>query len=798
MLLDIRYALRGLARTPGVILIALITIALGVGVNTAMFSVVHAVVLSPLPYPAPERLVSLWPEKRWSTTMLGDVEERVTAYEAVSAYTTVRYALLGEGPAETVPVGLVSATHFEVLGVAPRVGGGFVAGDAQGERGPVVVLSHGFWQDRFGGDPAVIGRTVRLAGHGLDERTVVGVLPPDAALLPAAAEVWVPVVTTPGQPGSWGAYGYAVVGRLRPGVSPAQASGELRALADELAPVHPTQFRAVRYSPVDVVPLRDQIVGDVRTRLLVLLGAVGFILLIACTNVANLLLARAQARQRGVGVQLALGAPRQRILRQVLTESVILGLAGGVIGVLAAALALPAITGFVADQLPRTGAIAMERTVLLYALTISVLAGLLFGAAPAVRATRAAPAVVLRGTAGRGQSQSRRAGRVNDGLIVAQIALSLVLLAGAGLMIKSLWQLAHVDTGLRTEHVLTLQMTLPPGRYDSLPVQELLRRQIEERIAALPGVAAVGFAEYVPLGGAGGNIPYAVEGQEPAEGQVVSAQLGSPGYFDVLGIRALAGRLLGPEDVDSEGVTPALVVNESFARQHWPDGGALGARVLDSDGEPMGVIVGMIPDVRQFTLTLPPVPEIYGSLAQFGLPTTSALLVRGVRDVPGREAVTAALHAIDPEIATRNVRSMDEVVHASMGNTRFYARLLTGFAGLALLLGLVGVYGVISYGVSRRGGELGVRMAFGATGGDILTSVLRRALPPVAAGIALGVLAALALTRLMAGFVFDVHVADPWVLGVVALLLAAAGAVAALVPAARAARISPVSALQGD
>jgi putative ABC transport system permease protein len=801
MLLDLRYALRNLRRTPGIVLIALLTVALGVGVNTAMFSLVHAVVLSPLPYAGAERLVALWPEKRWSITMLGDVQERVTSYEATSAYTTGLYALHGDGPAEPVPVGLVTPAHLDVLGVQPRLGGGFVPGDGEGERGAVVVLGHDFWQERYAGDPGIVGRTIRLVGHGLEERTVVGVLGADARPLPYAAQVWVPMRLTPGQPGAWGAYAYEVVGRLRPGVPVAFASQELRGLVDELAPVHPTQFRDVRYSPVDVVPLLERLIRDVRRQLLVLLGAVAFILLIACTNVANLLLARAEVRQRLMAVQLALGSSRRRVLRQVLTESVLLAVAGGLLGLLAASLTLSLMGGWVAAEFPRTAGIGMEWPVLAFGLAISVAAGLLMGLIPAVRATRAMPGEVLRATAGRGQTQGRRAGRVNDALVVTQIALSMVLLAGAGLMLKSLWQLGRVDTGMHTEHVLSLQLMLPPARYDSLPVRELLRRQVEEQVAALPGVAAAGFAEYVPLGGIGGNLPYAVEGQEPTEGQVVLAQLVSPGYFDVVGIRAVAGRLLGEEDVGLDTEYPALVANASFARQHWPGArpdAALGARVHFASGSPLGLIVGVVEDVRNESLVRQPVPELYGSVAQAWLPPSSALLVRGARDLPQREAVIAALHRVDPELGTRNVRSLDEVLHAATGRTRLYARLLTGFAGLALFLGLVGVYGVISYSVARRTGELGVRIAFGASGREIVAGVMRRALAPVGVGIVLGVLGSLALTRLLAGVVFDVEVTDPGVLVTVALLLATAGAAAALVPAARATRISPVQVLQGD
>jgi putative ABC transport system permease protein len=798
LLRDVRYAYRSLGRTAGISLIALITIALGVGVNTAMFSVVNAVLLSPLPYPAPERLVSLWPEKRWSVQMLEDVRERVGSYEAISAHTGGSYTLLGEGPAEAVAVGIVSASHFEVLGTRLQLGGGFVAGDAVAERGAVAVLSHGFWQRQLGGDPAVVGRGIRLAGGGLEHRTVVGVLPADFGPLPAAAEVWVPIVTTPGQPGAYGAYGLSVIGRLRPGVSAERASQELRGLVDELAPMHPTQFRPIRYSPFDVVSLLDAMIREVRPRLLILLGAVGFILLIACTNVANLLLARAQGRRRQIAVQMALGCSRRRVVRQVLTESVVLGVIGGAIGVAAAYNALPLITAFVSDQLPRSSVIGVDARVLAFALALSILAGLVFGAVPALRAAESEPAEVMRATAGRGQSQSRSAGRTTDLLVVAQIALSLILLAGAGLMLKSVWQLTRVDPGFRAENVLTMRITLPPARYDSLDVRDVLRRRIEEEVGAVPGVAALGSIDMLPLGEGWSGIPYTVEGQDAGEGAaVVSARVVTPGYFEVLRIPLLQGRMHGAEDVGSE-AEPALLVNEAFARQHWPEGGALGGRLLGTDGEPIGTVVGIVGNVRQREIAMPPNPEIYETAAQVGWPTSSVLVVRGAGRVPSREAVVRALHGVEPEIAPRSVRTMEEVVQRAMDGTRFYARLLSGFAALALLLGVVGVYGVISYAVARRTGELGVRFALGATRGDVLRNVMARALTPVGLGIGLGIGGAFALTRFLASLVFDVHVADPWVLGGVALLLALAAATAALVPALRASRVSPVRALQAD
>jgi putative ABC transport system permease protein len=795
--LEIRYAFRSLMRAPGLFAVALITIALGVGANTAMFSVLHSVVLRPLPYPEADRLVSLWPEKRWSQGMLSDVRERVTSYEAIAVSTEQWLTLLGDGPAENVLGLATSASTFQVLGMGPTLGGGFVPGDAEGERGAVAVLSHEFWQGRYGADPSVLGRTIRLAGLGAEERTVVGVLPPGFPGLGSVGVV-VPLAETPGLPGWYGPYGMQAMGRLRPGVTVAQASAELRGLVAELTPVHPTQFREIRYSPVDVVAAHEVTVRGIRTQLLVLMGAVGFILLIACTNVANLLLARAQARQREIAIQAALGGSAGRIMRHILTESALLGVLGGVVGVAAAYWALPLITGFVGGQVPRSEEIGMNTTVLLFALAVSLLAGLLFGAAPAVRAARTAPGQLLRG-GGRGQTHGRRAGRLNDTLVGAEVALCLVLLAGAGLMIKSMWNLANVDTGLATENVLTMQYTVPPGRYGSDEELEMLRRRVEEEVAGVPGVAGVTFINYLPLSGSWAGMPYTLEGGAGDDvSYVVSARVVTPEFFDFFGIPLREGRLLGPEDAVAGG-EDALVVNEAFARLHWSEGGAVGSRVMNSAGtEPLGTIVGVVGDARLGQLHEPAQPEIFGATSQYGFPGAGFLLVRGTRDVPSRDQVTRAVAAVDSEIALRNVRSMDDVLSAAAAGTRFYTRLLLGFAAIALALGVVGVYGVMSYAVSRRTRELGVRLALGASPRDVAVGVVRRAMGPVGVGMALGLVGALLLTRLLAGLVFEVEPNDPWVLGAVVLFLGAAGVIAAVIPAARAGRVSPVQAMQAE
>jgi putative ABC transport system permease protein len=797
--LDIRHTLRSLRKTPGLFAIALLTIALGVGANTAAFSVINSVLLSPLPYPDSDRLMSLWPEKRWSQGMLADVRERVTSFESISLRTSDAFTLLGDGPAETIIGRLVSATEFDVLGVRPLLGAGLIPGDAVAERGAVVVLSHSFWQNRMGGDPDILGKTIRLAGRGLESRTVVGVLPP--GFMPVTAEVWAPMIETPDQPGYYSSYGLAAAGRLRPGVTVEQASLELRGLVEELTPLHATQFRPIRHSPVDVVPMLDSMVREVRTQLLILMGAVGFILLIACTNIANLLLARSHSRQGEIALQMALGGSRGRVVRQLFTESILLGAIGGVIGVVSALYALPVLATFVSSQLPRSAEIAMDARALGFAVAISMLAGIIAGAAPALRAYRSSPGEMLRAGGGRGQSQNRGAGRLNNVLVSAEIALCLVLLAGAGLMLKSMHQLSRVDTAFSADNVLTVQYTIPPVRYDSAGVREMLRQRIEERLLAMPGVESVASIDYLPLSGSWSGSPYRVEGREAPDGasEVVINRTVSPGTFSLLRVPLVSGRLFEAADAGFSSEQEAvIVVNEAFAEQNWPGGSAVGKRLLWDSGEPMGTVIGVVRNARFATLTEAPHPEIYGSSTQVGWGTSGFLLVRGTAGLPQGDAVVRALHEIDPELATRNIRALEQVTHAASSNTRFYARLLLGFAGLALLLGLVGVYGVMSYAVSRRTKEIGVRLALGATPRAILLSVLGRTMAPVGIGVGAGLLGALLLTRLIAGLVFEVDVLDPWVLVTVGVLLAATGAIAALVPASRAARVSPTQAMVAE
>jgi putative ABC transport system permease protein len=790
--LDVRYVLRGLRRSPALFGIALLTIALGVGANTAMFSIVRGVLLRPLPYAESERLTALWPEKRWSITMLEDVRERITSFDGIAASTGANYTLMsGDAPPEALIVAIVTPGYFDVLGVRAWAGRTFMEGDEVAADGYVVMLGYDFWQARFGGDPDVIGRTIDLGGGGTQSRTVVGILPPEFTPPMGSPQVWAPVITQSGMPGYYGSYGMRVLGRLRPGVTAAQASAELRTLVPELTPLHPTQFRDIRYSPVDVVPLLDTIVRDVRPKLLILMGVVGFILLIAASNVANLLLARAAGRQRDVGLQMALGSSRRRVARQVLMESTLLGVLGGLAGAASALLALPLIRRYVAEQLPRDSAIVVDPAVLLFALGLSLLAGLIFGAIPALRAMQQEPAALLRESS-RGSSQGRRGGRANDALVVAEVALSLVLLAGAGLMLKSLSQLTAVDIGFDAADVTTMQISVPAGSYPDPEARGVLWNALLERAQAVPGVTAAGAISDLPLGGSSSGVPYTVEGQPVPEGasfQVVSERAVTPGYFDVMRIPLVRGSMLDGQ------VPEQLLVNETFAAQHWPGEDPVGRRVLETTGEEFGVIVGVVGDIRQMDVSERPAAEIYYHAAAGGW-GNSFMTVRGAGVAP--QTIVSALREVEPLLTVQRLRTMPEVVRANLGDAHFFARLFVGFAALALVLAMIGVYGVMSYGISQRMREIGVRIALGATAPIVLRGVLTRALLPVAIGIAVGTVIALISMRIMSSLLYEVSTGDPWVLAGVALLMGVVGAAGAIIPATRALRVDPLTVLRGD
>lgn len=799
---DLHYAVRSYKKTPAVAAVAVLTIALGVGANTSIFGVLEGVVLRPLPYRDAEHLFRIWPEKRWSTSMFQEVRAETEFAESMATLGSEPFMLLGDEEHEELMVEIVSPDYFNVLEAAAQMGRTLEVGDAVAMQGHVAVLSHGLWVRRFGSDPDIVGRVIKLAGLSVERRTVVGVMPPDFVGL-RGGDAWVPMITDPAVPGFILAYRFDVIARLPDPEATRRAETQMRRLVPGFTDRFPSQFREGRRSPVAAVPLLETVVRDVRPRLILLLGTVSIVLLVACSNVAHLLLARGASRRREIALRVALGASQRRIVRQVLTESVFMGLLGGGSGVFLAWVTLPSLVDALGRLLPRSSDIGLNGPVLGYALAVSLIASLVFGAVPALRAARRDPAAALGIARDSGPSRAQR--RASDLLVIAEACLSLVLVTGAGLMIKGFSRLTSVEPGFESADVLTLRLVIPSGRYDSAPLREAYFTEIFERVGALPGVAGVGATNLLPLGEGELRLPYRVEGRALPAGEPSLAafvRIGTPEYFDLLGIRFIEGRNLDPLldkpqiPGDSAFVWP-IVVNEKWVRTRWPEGSPIGARILAPPFVDVAEVVGVVADIRQVTLAQPPEPEFFFLASQSDW-SVSYLLVKAARGDPFaiRSAVTSAVRRIDPMVGVRDARALRDVIDDSVGDPRLYMSLFTVLAGLALALALVGVYGVIHHVVSRRTREIGVRVALGASTASVLGTTMGFAMRPVAVGIGVGMLAAVFTTRLLSSSMYGVSTLDPVVFTSVALLVGASATAASLVPAVRATRLDPVQALR--
>ena len=808
---DVRTAVRAHRRAPGLAAAAVVCLVLGIGANAAVFSVLNAVLLRPLPYPEPERLVvvneTLAFGGGFGSVSVPNFRDWAAGSGALdlALHTSASPGLRGgrgagdAGPARVRAV-LGGANLFRVLGVRPLLGRTFLPGEDAPGRGGVAVLSEALWRGRFGADPGVVGRAIVLDGA---PRTVVGVMPA-AFEFPAraATDVWLPFVPTPDQERMRDSHMLQVVGRLRPGATVERAQAELDRVAAGIRRAHPEEAagRGAR-----VTPLREVVVRQSRPALLALLGAVALVLLVACANVANLLLARAAARGQEVAVRLALGAGRARLVRQFLTESVLLALAGAVLGGAAGWLGVRALTPLVARALPVGAAVPLDGRVLAFLLAAAVASGLAFGLAPALQASRADVRDHLGDAGGRATAGGRRA-RVRGALVVGEVALTLVLLAGAGLLLRGFALLRGTATGLATAGVLTAHLTIPAGRYGGLEVAPRLLDPVLERVRAVPGVRAAGVISHLPVQRAYTNGNFTVEGRpRPERGREPLAEWRavSPGYFGALGVPLRAGRPLGPRDDGTPG-RQAVLVNEALARRHFPGASPLGARLRFDDpahGDQVYTIVGVVGDVRQAGLDVPPLPELYfshaDSAAMRGRDDVTLVVAAAVPPARVAGAVRAAVRGVDPDQPVYAVMTMDEVIEASLAPRRLTLWLFGTFAGVALALASAGVYGVVSYLVAQRRREMGIRLALGARGADVVGLVMRQGARLTALGLALGLAGALALTRLLAGLLYGVPPRDPPTLAAVAALLALVATLAAYVPARRAARADPMLAVRG-
>ncbi|HUI40391.1 MAG TPA: ABC transporter permease [Terriglobia bacterium] len=799
---DLRYGLRMLRKSPGFTLVALLTLALGIGANTAIFTVINALVLRPLPYPDPEQLAMLSPQRAMvsvSKAEFAEYRRQSRSYESLAIFSGWAFAITGQGEPEELGGARATASLFSTLGVRPLLGRTFVPEEDQpGHR--VAVLSYGLWRRRFGADPSVIGK--QLTVDGIND-TVVGVMPPDFGFPTRSAQLWLPAPLDPSDKNDYTANYLLMIGRLKPRVSLKQAQDELRTIARRFHQDDPKDYPNGYGNDAAAISLLDHLLGDARRALLVLLAAVGLVLLIACANVAGLLVARSASRGKEIAIRSTLGASRGRVARQLLAESLVLALVGGAAGVVLAYWGMGALIAMLPADTPRLEEINLDGPVLLFSLGITLITGLLFGLAPAFQASRQDVNDALK-ESGRGVSAASSLHRVHNVLAAAQVGLALVLVVGSGLLIRSFWRLSHVDSGLDTAHLLSLRTSPPDSLYpdNDFERKRAFYHQVFQRIASLPGVESVGAIHLLPFGDSNWNPSLEIEGRPVAQGAAlpeVDWRLVTPGYFRTVGTPLLRGRFLTPSD--QEKTEPVCVINATLARRFWPGEDALDRRVRTGfDGKTTWVrVVGIVADVKDHGLGAATRPQMYRPYDQRPWATSVTIMVRTSGDpVSLAGAIRSDVWAVDKNVPVSDVQTMDHVVSESVAGPRFHTLLLSVFSAAALVLAAIGIYGVMSYAVAARAHEIGIRMALGARRSEVLRMVLARSLRIAGAGLAAGLLAAFAVTRLMASLLYGVRADDPATFGGVALLLTVVSMLASYLPAWRATRVDPMVALRHE
>jgi len=803
LLKDIRYAARVLLQKPGFTAIAVVALALGIGANTAIFSVVNGVLLRPLPYRNPERLVHVHrmqpPIERGPISRPDFFEwrDKQEVFSDIGAYHFQILNLTGKEQAERLVAARVTGNFFSLFDIPPASGRFFGPSDDQPGSSRVAVIGFALWQRRFGGDPGLIGQTIIMNGNAY---TVVGVAPASFRF-PRRIEVWTPAILAE-QKTTRGSNYLKIIARLKDGVAESQAEAQMNQISAALAQQYPDNDTNLT---VKVVPLLEEQVRNLRGLLLILLGAVGFVLLIACANVANLSLARASSRTREFAVRTALGASRGRIVRQLLTESLILALIGGALGVLLSILGVDMLVKLAPANLPRVAEVSIDLWVLGFTFAVSVLTGIIFGLAPALQVSKPDLNAALK-EGSRGSSDGGHRGLLRRGLVIAEIALSLILLVSAGLLIGSIRRLAQVSPGFDPQKSLAADVSFPqasPSGKDQsgeAAVQQAANflTEAQRKIAALPGVQAVGAINDLPVTGRGSvNGGFSIEGRppySPGEEPVAEFRQVTPDYFRAIGLPLLRGRELTEADASKK--PENVLINETFARLFFADEDPIGKRVKALDGEPHE-IVGVVGDARQWGLDSDASAEIYFSFSQIALGQEASLVVRAVSDPASiAGSVRAAIGEVTHDAPVTRVTTMTQVVADSTAQRRFNMILMTIFAGVALVMASIGLYGVISYSVGQRTHEIGIRMALGAPRSAVLGLVLRNGMSLAVVGVVLGTGAALGLTRLMASLLYGVSPTDPVTFTVIALILLGVALVACFIPAHRATRVDPMVALR--
>jgi putative ABC transport system permease protein len=803
---DVRYAIGLCLRAPAFTIVAVLALALGIGANTAIFTIVNAVLLERLPYRDPGGIVVLWEEgahRPGRSNVVGPSQflrwgDRATAFDATAAIADTRANITGGGDPEEVIVQNVTAQFFPILGVSPMLGRTFSDAENADPEAGVVILGYDFWRRRFGSDPAVIGRVIQLNAR---PRAVVGVMPPgfqlfikQGSLAGKPSDLWAPYVLSADARNVGGRYLEAIA-RLKPGVSVAQAEAQLKTIAAALAietPQRNTNWTA------HVRGLHDELSGEYRQALLILAGAVAFVLLIACANVANLLLARGAARQREIAIRSALGAPRSRVVRQLLTESFVLAILGGAAGLLVAEWGLWLLLALSPVDLTTGGQVHLSYAALGFTAVASLLTAVVCGLAPAFEGSRAEVQETLKDGA-RQVSGNVRHRRMRHAFIVSEIALAVVLLVGAGLMLRSFGSLRRVNPGYATDNVLTMRLQLPGATYRQDEERIRFFHEATARIAELPGVRSAGAISFLPLTGLGAGTSFTIEGQPPpAPGQnhVTNVSVCDNGFFRTMNIPLVRGRLFTEREMRER--ANVVIISESLARTYFPDGNPIGQRLGIYMTDPIvpTEIIGVVGDVKFQDLTAPPRPTTYWPHPQLAY-SAMTLTVRTAGDpLPLAAAIERTIRTLDKDQPVADVRTMNQWVAKSLAQARFSSTLLTAFAALALVLAAIGIYGVMSYAVSQRTPEIGIRLALGAGTRDILAMILGSAVRLATIGLAIGVALALALSRTLTSLLYETTGTDPLTFAAVVGVLAAVAIVASYLPARRAARIPPVEALR--
>jgi putative ABC transport system permease protein len=803
---DVRYAVRMLAKNPGFTAVAVLTLVLGIGANTAIFSVVNGVLLKPLPYPQPQKLVTVWgrftgiglpDDRNWiSAPEFRDIQDLNHSFSEVAAMTDASFNLAGTSP-QRVEGAAVSPSLFPMLGIRPAVGRVFTPEEAQPGRDQELLLGYGLWARRFGSDPGVIGRALEVNGHSM---TVVGVLP-QGFDYPLKAEMWQPLAFGPQDltPDNRGNHGYLVLGRVRAGLTIEQARLDMESASQKMMTQNPNYPYARFNFTFLLVPLLEQTVGDVQAALWVLCGAVGFVLLIACVNIASLMLGRGSAREREMAIRTALGAARSRLVRQLLTESLLLAGLGGLAGLILAPFALREIVQAGKVALPRMANVKIDGRVLLFTIVITFLSGIIFGLLPAWQSARGTPYAGLK-EGGPTSSESGSSGRIRQVLVVCETALSVVLLVGAGLLMHSFLRVLGVDPGFHADRVLTMRVSLPPEIYSKPEQVRAFYREIVRRIESLPGVRAAGATAALPLSGLGGSGTTTIDTQAVRVDQrspEADWRPVTPGYFKAIGMRVLRGR--GFTESDSETSAPVAIIDDTLAHDFFPGEDAVGKRLHlggPRSTSPWMTIVGVVAHVHYRALEAPSRVQVYWPEAQRPSNTLSLAIRTSVDPLSLSGAVQQEILAVDPNQPVYQIRSLEQL-RSDWLSQRFLALLLVGlFAALAVILAAVGIYGVMSYAVTRRTREMGIRMALGAQRRDITGMILSDGGVLMGIGLGAGIVAAWGLTRLMAALLYGVTSTDPLAYAGGAVLLCAVALLACYIPARRAAKVDPIMALR--